>query len=107
MIQSLSNFSSFEMYLFAIPAIMLGSILFLGGIVLLLEPRNKSDAETLAEIRKALERRGDELANDTRPGTAGMGCCSSAKLARASSLSMISFTLPNGAEFSFPVECVE
>src|SRR6476620_6415722 len=37
-------------------------------------------------------------------GTAGMGCCSSAKLARASSLSMISFTLPNGAEFSFPVE---
>jgi len=49
MIQSLSNFSSFEMYLFAIPAIMLGSILFLGGIVLLLEPRNKSDAETLAE----------------------------------------------------------
>jgi hypothetical protein len=45
MIQSLSNFSSFEMYLFAIPAIMLGSILFLGGIVLLLEPRNKSDAE--------------------------------------------------------------
>jgi hypothetical protein len=33
-----------------------------------------------------------------------MGCCSSAKLARASSLSMISFTLPNGAEFSFPVE---
>jgi hypothetical protein len=67
MIQSLSNFSSFEMYLFAIPAIMLGSILFLGGIVLLLEPRNKSDAETLAEIRKALERRGDELANDTPP----------------------------------------
>jgi len=47
---------------------MLGSILFLGGIVLLLEPRNKSDAETLAEIRKALERPGDELANDTRPG---------------------------------------
>jgi hypothetical protein len=31
----------FEMYLFAIPAIMLGSILFLGGIVLLLEPRNE------------------------------------------------------------------
>jgi hypothetical protein len=70
MIQSLSNFSSFEMYLFAIPAIMLGSILFLGGIVLLLD---KSDAETLAEIRKALERRGDELANDTRPGDGGHG----------------------------------
>jgi hypothetical protein len=47
---------------------MLGSILFLGGIVLLLEPRSESDAETLAEIRKALERRGDELGNDTRPG---------------------------------------
>ena len=58
------------MYLFAIPAIMLGSILFLGGIVLLLD---KSDAETLAEIRKALERRGDELANDTRPGDGGHG----------------------------------
>ena len=70
MIRSLSNFSSFEMYLFAIPAIMLGSILFLGGIVLLLD---KSDAETLAEIRKALERRGDELANDTRPGDRGHG----------------------------------
>jgi hypothetical protein len=68
MIQSLSNFSSFGMYLFAIPAIMLGSILFLGGIILLLEPRNKNDAETLAEIRKALERPGDNLANDTRPG---------------------------------------
>jgi hypothetical protein len=67
--QSLSNLSSFEMYLIAIPAIMLGSILFLGGIILLLEPRNMSDAETLAEIRKALERPGDELANDKRPGT--------------------------------------
>ena len=64
MIQSLSNFSSFGMYLFAIP----GFILFLGGIILLLEPRNKNDAETLAEIRKALERPGDELSNDTRPG---------------------------------------
>ena len=73
MIQSLSNFSSFEMYLFAIPAIMLGSILFLGGIVLLLEPRYKSDAETLAEIRKALEHRGDELAKDTRPWDGGHG----------------------------------
>ena len=60
MIQSLSNFSSFGMYLFAIPAIMLGSILCLGGIILLLEPRNKNDAETLAEIRKALQRPGDE-----------------------------------------------
>ena len=58
MIQSLSNFSSFEMYLFAIPAIMLGSILFLGGIVLLLEPRNESDAETLAEIKEGVRASG-------------------------------------------------
>jgi hypothetical protein len=42
MIQSLSNFSSFEMYLFAIPAIMLGSILFLGGIVLLSNPETRA-----------------------------------------------------------------
>jgi hypothetical protein len=28
------------------PAIMLGSILFIGGIILLLEPRKKNDAET-------------------------------------------------------------
>ena len=44
MTQLLSNVSSFEMYLFAIPAIMLGSIFFLGGLILLLEPRNKNDA---------------------------------------------------------------
>jgi hypothetical protein len=66
--QLLSNLSSFEMYLIAIPAIMLGGILFLGGIILLLEPRNKNDAETLAAIRKALERAGDEFTNDKRPG---------------------------------------
>ena len=48
------------------PAIMLGSILLLGGIILLLEPRKKTDAETLAEIRKALER-GDEFTNGNRP----------------------------------------
>ena len=34
------------------------SILFLGGIILLLEPRNKNDAETLEAIRKALEKAG-------------------------------------------------
>ena len=65
--QLLSNLSTFEMSLIAIPAIMLGGILFLGGIILLLEPRNKNDAETLAAIREALERAGDEFAND-RPG---------------------------------------
>ena len=42
MIQSLSNFSSFEIYVFAIPAIMLGSILFLGGIVHLLDPETRA-----------------------------------------------------------------
>jgi hypothetical protein len=52
----LSNLSPFETYLIAIPAIMLGSILFLGGIILLLEPKNESDAETLEEIRKALKK---------------------------------------------------
>ena len=41
---------------------MLGSILLLGGIILFLEPRKKTDAETLDEIRKALERPGDEFA---------------------------------------------
>ena len=50
----LSNLSPFETFLIAVPAIMLGSILFLGGIILLLEPRNKDDAETLAAIRKDL-----------------------------------------------------
>ena len=68
MTQLLSNVSSFEMYLFAIPAIMLGSILFLGGLILLLEPRNKNDAETLAAIRKALERPGDDFTNGRPPG---------------------------------------
>lgn len=68
MTQLLSNVSSFEMYLFAIPAIMLGSILFLGGLILLLEPRNKNDAETLAAIRKALERPGDDFTNGKPPG---------------------------------------
>ena len=57
----LSNLSPFETFLIAVPAIMLGSILFLGGIILLLEPRNKDDAETLAAIRKDLEKAAVEL----------------------------------------------
>ena len=32
------NLSPFEMYLIAAPAIMLGAVLFLGGIIGLLEP---------------------------------------------------------------------
>ena len=54
----LSNLSPFETYLIAVPAIMLGAILFLGGIILLLERRTKNDAETLAAIRRALEKAG-------------------------------------------------
>jgi len=52
----LSNLSPFETFLIAVPAIMLGAILFLGGIILLIGPRNKDDAETLAAIRKDLEK---------------------------------------------------
>jgi hypothetical protein len=40
---------------------MFTSILFLGGMILLLEPRNKNDAETLEAIRKALEKAGAEF----------------------------------------------
>ena len=63
--QWLSNLSPFEIYLIAAPAIMLGAILFLGGIIALLEPRNKNDAEKLAAIRRALDKAGAEL-NDGR-----------------------------------------
>jgi hypothetical protein len=59
--QWLSNLSPLETYLIAVPAIMLGSILFLGGIILLLKRRNKNDAETLEAIRKDLEKAGAEF----------------------------------------------
>ena len=49
-------------YLIAIPAIMLGSILFLGGIILLLEPRYKTDAERLAAIREQIRRNLEKAA---------------------------------------------
>jgi hypothetical protein len=39
--QWVSNLSPFEVYLIAAPAIMLGAILFFGGIILLLEPRKE------------------------------------------------------------------
>jgi hypothetical protein len=42
--QWLANLSPFEVYLIAVPSIMLGSILFLGGIIRLLEHRNGDDA---------------------------------------------------------------
>jgi hypothetical protein len=44
---------------------MLGAILFLGGIILLLEPRNENDAEKLAAIR-ALEKAGAEVDDGKR-----------------------------------------
>ena len=62
--QWLSNLAPWEIYLIAAPTIMLGAILFFGGIILLLEPRNKNDAETLEAIRKALEKAGAEFTND-------------------------------------------
>jgi hypothetical protein len=66
--QWLPNLSPFETYLIAIPAIMLGSILFLGGIILLLESRKKNDAETLVAIRKALEKAGADFNDGERQG---------------------------------------
>jgi hypothetical protein len=45
---------------------MLGAILFLVGIILLLEPRNKNDAEKLTAIRRALEKAGAELNDGKR-----------------------------------------
>ena len=64
--QWLSNLSPFEIYLIAAPTIMLGAILFLGGIIPLLEPRNKNDAEKLAAIRRALEKAGSKLNDGKR-----------------------------------------
>lgn len=66
--QWLSNLSPFETYLIAVPAIMLGAILFLGGIILLLEPRKRNDAETMVAIRKALEKAGAEFNDGERQG---------------------------------------
>ena len=64
----LSNLSPFETYLIAVPAVMLGSILFLSGIILLLGGRNKNDAETLEAIRKDLEKAGTEFSGGERTG---------------------------------------
>jgi hypothetical protein len=63
----LSNLSPLESYLIAGTALMLGAILFFGGIILLLEPRKMSDAEKLAAIRKVLER-ADEIGSHTHGG---------------------------------------
>ena len=52
--QWLSNLSPIETYLIAVPAVMLGSVLLVGGIVLLFEPRTMSDAEKLAAIKEGV-----------------------------------------------------
>lgn len=44
--QRLPNLLALESYLIAIPSIMVGSILLLGGIVLLFEPRHENDGAT-------------------------------------------------------------
>ena len=59
--QWLSNLAPWEIYLIAAPSVMLGAILLVGGILLLLAPRNKNDAETLEAIRKELEKAGAEF----------------------------------------------
>lgn len=56
-------------YLIAIPAIMLGAILFLAGIIGLLEPPYNNDAETLAAIRRDLEK----LLPSSSPPESGQG----------------------------------
>ena len=66
--QWLSNLSPLAIYLIAAPAIMLGAILLLGGIILLLEPRKMSDSEKLAAITKVLER-ADQIDPTRRDGT--------------------------------------
>ena len=63
--QWLSNLAPWEIYLIAAPSVMLGAILLVGGILPLLAPRNKNDAETLEAIRKELEKAGAEF-NDCR-----------------------------------------
>jgi hypothetical protein len=56
-------------YLIAIPAIMLGAILFLAGIIGLLEPPYNNDAETLAAIRRDLEKAATKfITTGERPG---------------------------------------
>jgi hypothetical protein len=43
--QWLLNLPPFESYLIAIPAIMVGSVLLVGAIVLLFEPHDESDGD--------------------------------------------------------------
>jgi hypothetical protein len=52
MTQWLLNLPPLESYLVAVPAVMLGAILFLGGVILLLDTRHRNGATalSLAEI---------------------------------------------------------
>ena len=63
----LSDLSPLATYLIAAPAIMLGAILLLAGIILLFEPRKMSDSEKLAAIKKVLER-ADQIDHTRRDG---------------------------------------
>ena len=66
--QWLSNLAPWEIYLIAAPSVMLGAILLVDGILPLLAPRNKNDAETLEAIRKELEKAGAEFNDGKRQG---------------------------------------
>ena len=66
--QWLSNLAPWEIYLIAAPSVMLGAILLVGGIILLLAPRNMNDAEKLEAIRKELEKAGAEFNDGERQG---------------------------------------
>ena len=67
--QWLSNLPPYEVYLIAVPAVMLGAILLVGGIILLLERRKMSDAEKLAAIKKVLDRADEQLGHTRQGGT--------------------------------------
>ena len=64
--QWLSNLPPYEIYLIAVPAVMLGAVLLVGGIILLLERRGMTDSEKLAAIKKVLEG-VDERTRDGTP----------------------------------------
>jgi hypothetical protein len=51
MTQWLLNLPPLESYLFAVPAVMLGAILFLGGVIRLLETRHHRNGGNGAQLR--------------------------------------------------------
>jgi len=66
--QWLSRLSPLENYLIAVPTLVLGAILLVGGIILLFEPRKLTDSEKVAAIRKVLER-ADHIDTPRTPTT--------------------------------------